>query len=101
MIRQKYDLDADALYIRLTDRKVAYTDQVDPGTLVDFDDADRVIGIEVIHPNRPWPLGEILERFHISEQDERELRAYFPQTPQTDLPPVHPGSGLLRVAVAC
>ena len=101
MIGQKYDLNADALYIRLTDHRVAYTDQVDLGTLVDFDDADRVIGIEVIHPSRPWPLGEILERFAISEQDAQELRAYFPQVPQTHLPPEHPGAGLLREAVSC
>jgi uncharacterized protein YuzE len=101
MIRQKYDLEADALYIRITDRKVAYTDQVDPGTLIDFDDTDSIIGLEVIHPYRRWPLDLILERFDVSEQDARELRAYFPQRPQTNLQPAHLAPGLLQVAASC
>jgi uncharacterized protein YuzE len=93
MISQSYDLDAHALYIELADRKAARTEQVDAGTLVDFDPAGNVIGIEVINPERSWPLEEILHRFAIPEEDARELRAYFP-LPATIVPPEHPAARL-------
>lgn len=98
MIRQSLDMQADALYITLTDEPVANTTEVDSGTLVDLDAAGRVVGIEVIRPNRPWPLDEILARFDLTASQKRELRAYFPAAPQTSVPPAHEPS--LRVAVA-
>ena len=96
MISQSYDLDAHALYIELVDRQAARTEQVDAGTLVDLDLAGNVIGIEVINPDRSWPLEEILQRFAIPEEDACELRAYFP-APMTIVPPDHPAA---RVPVA-
>ena len=96
MISQSYDLDARVLYIELADRQAARTEQVDAGTLVDLDSAGNVIGIEVINPDRAWPLEDILRRFAVSEEDVRELRAYFP-APMTIVPPEHPGA---RVPVA-
>ncbi len=96
MISQRYDLDAGALYIELADCLAARTEQVDGGTLVDLDSAGNVIGIEVINPERLWPLEEILHRFAISEEDARELRAYFPH-PVAIVPPEHP---VARVPVA-
>jgi uncharacterized protein YuzE len=87
MIKQSYDLDADALYIELADRKVARTVEIDSGTLVNLDFADRVVGIEVIRTRRAWPLEEILMRFRVPEGQARELRAYFPQPPAALMPP--------------
>lgn len=96
MISQSYDLDAGALYIELVDCQAARTEQVDTGTLVDLDSAGNIIGIEVINPERLWPLEEILHRFTVSEDDARELRAYFSR-PMTIVPPEHPAA---RVPVA-
>ncbi len=96
MISQSYDLDAGALYIELAGREVARTVQVDPGTLVDLDQAGAVVGIEVIQPERSWPLEEILSRFAVAQQDARELRAFFPY-PAAIVPPAHPAA---RVPVA-
>ncbi|MGO9728685.1 MAG: DUF2283 domain-containing protein [Streptosporangiaceae bacterium] len=96
MISQSYDLDAGALYIELADREVARTVQVDAGTLVDLDPAGVVVGIEVIQPERSWPLEEILSRFAVAQQDARELRVYFPH-PVAIVPPLHPAA---RVPVA-
>jgi uncharacterized protein YuzE len=96
MIRQSYDLDADALYIKLTDAKVARTIDIDSGTLVNLDADGRVVGIEVIQPQRAWPLPEILTRFPLLADTVAELRAYFPYPSQLRAP-VHPG---LRVPVA-
>lgn len=100
MISQQYDMDANALYIELVaGQKAASTEEIDPGTLVDLDANGQVIGIEVIHPNRPWPLDEILDRFDIDPGDARQLRAYFPQAPRTAGPATHVMG--LKVAVNC
>ena len=77
MIRQSYDLDANALYIRLTSRKVARTAEIDAGTLVNLDADGGIVGIEVLQPARKWPLDEILARFTVNEDDATQLRAYF------------------------
>jgi uncharacterized protein YuzE len=98
MISQRYDTQADALYIELDNRDVARTLEIDPGTLVDLDDAGNLLGIEVIHPQRQWPLSEIIDRFSISAADVRELRAYFPMPARTRLPPKPVDAGL-RVAI--
>lgn len=91
MISQRYDLDAGALYIKLTERhrQVARTAQLDSGTMVDLDSDGYVLGIEVIQPGRDWPLSEILDRFTVADYDAAELRAYFAHPAQL-LPPDHP-----------
>ncbi|HLH81898.1 MAG TPA: DUF2283 domain-containing protein [Trebonia sp.] len=89
MIRQSYDLTANALYITVTDREVARTAEIDPGTLVDVDAAGCIAGIEVLSPQRSWPLAEILRRFRIAREDAGQLRAYFPH-PAELVPPAHP-----------
>jgi len=86
MIRQSYDLTANALYITVTDRKVARTAEVDTGTLVDVDATGSIVGIEVIGPERCWPLEEILARFNVAAGDAEQLRAYFSHRAQLVLP---------------
>lgn len=86
MIRQSYDLDANALYVTVTDHKVARTAEIDPGTLVDLDAAGSVVGIEVIGPERCWPLQEILSRFGVAADDAEQLKAYFRQPTQLAVP---------------
>jgi uncharacterized protein YuzE len=86
MISQSYDIDADALYIELDSRAVARTVQIDSGTLVDLDAAGQLLGIEVIHPQRSWPLATIIERFAVTAGVARELNTYFPMIAQTSPP---------------
>jgi uncharacterized protein YuzE len=100
MIRQTYDTQADALYIELEERDVARTQQIDPGTLVDLDESGNVLGIEVIHPNRQWPLGEIVDRFALPAEYTRELHAYFPMVTGATLPSAPIDAGL-RVLINC
>jgi uncharacterized protein YuzE len=79
MIRQSYDLDADALYIYVNEgARIASTAVVGESTIVDLD-ADRgVVGIEVIGLQQVWPIEEVLSRFPVSDEDAKHLRAYFP-----------------------
>ena len=44
----KVDHKADALYLRFDDAKIVESEQVAPGVVVDFDDRNRVIGVEVL-----------------------------------------------------
>ena len=44
----EYDQKADAMYIRLRAGKVAESDEVRPGVVLDFDVQGRVLGIEML-----------------------------------------------------
>jgi uncharacterized protein YuzE len=72
-MRLSYDQESDALYVRLVDgERVARTEQLDRGTLVDLDRLGRVLGIEILKPTRPWPLSDIVERFDVPEASALE-----------------------------
>ncbi|HYI68943.1 MAG TPA: DUF2283 domain-containing protein [Skermanella sp.] len=47
-----YDRGADALYIRLNDAPIIESEEVRPGVVLDFDDNDRVVGVEVMHAGK-------------------------------------------------
>jgi uncharacterized protein YuzE len=82
-----YDLEAGALYIKLADRPVARTREVDESTLVDLDDAGEVRGIETTSLSRSLPLDAILASYTVPAGEEAQLRAYFqPLTPATAAP---------------
>lgn len=68
------DEKTDALYIYLSEQRPAATRQVEQGTIVDLDDAGRLIGIEVICHHRAWPVAKILGAYSVSEADETRLR---------------------------
>jgi uncharacterized protein YuzE len=74
-MRLNYDIAADALDVRLADGIVARTEHIDPGTLVDTDASGTLLAIEVLGPQRSWPLEEILDRFDVDEHDAELLRA--------------------------
>ena len=72
-MRFSYDRDADALDIRIREGDVARTEQIDEGTLVDLDRRGELLSIEVIRPERKWPIDEITQRFRLDPGDERML----------------------------
>ena len=39
---------ADALYIKFNENEILESEQVQPGIVLDFDDAGKVVGIEVL-----------------------------------------------------
>jgi uncharacterized protein YuzE len=73
----KYDLNVGALYIRLTDRPVARTREIDDNTVIDLDENGDVIGIEVISIEHPWAFDDVLRHYRIPPGEEAQLRAYF------------------------
>ena len=76
--RFKYDAAVDALYIKLSSNPVASTVEIDEDTNVDLAASGALVGIEVLNPDRPWPLHRILNRYAISDADAVMLMAAYP-----------------------
>ena len=43
------DKEADALYLRLDDSKIVESEEVSPGVVLDFNEAQQVVGIEMLN----------------------------------------------------
>ncbi|HEX5496110.1 MAG TPA: DUF2283 domain-containing protein [Mycobacteriales bacterium] len=75
-----YDADADALYVQFSEHAVSRTDEVGPDVFIDVDSEGAAVGVEVLHPARPWSTREILNRYRISAEDRALFGAMFPDT---------------------
>jgi uncharacterized protein YuzE len=51
----RYDAQADAAYLRLTEDDVVDSEMVNPHVVLDYDAQDRVIGIELLHIRQQHP----------------------------------------------
>ncbi len=47
-MRLKLDRENDALYFRLDESSIAESEEVQPGVILDFNAAGRVVGIEIL-----------------------------------------------------
>ena len=47
-MRVKVDKDNDALYFRLSEDGIVESEEVRPGVILDFDENDRVVGVEFL-----------------------------------------------------
>jgi uncharacterized protein YuzE len=73
----KYDLTVGALYIKLSDAKIARTIEAGDNAAVDLDAAGGVVGIEVISAAYPWPLADILASYDIPAGEIAQIMSYF------------------------
>lgn len=46
------DREADALYLRLDDSEIVESEEVSPGVVLDYNAANEVIGVELLHPSK-------------------------------------------------
>jgi uncharacterized protein YuzE len=44
----KMDKEADALYFRLDESRIVESEEIKPGVILDYDDSDRVVGVEFL-----------------------------------------------------
>ena len=58
-MRIEYDREADALYIQMQEKKVTKTKEVEEGLLIDFDEENRLIGIEILDATKRFALSDI------------------------------------------
>ena len=73
----RWDIEGDALSIRLRDGIVVQTREIDSGTLVDLDASGRLVSIEVIRPGRAWPLETIIADYEIDADRVATLRSLW------------------------
>jgi uncharacterized protein YuzE len=66
-MKSAYDAKVDALYLRWTDAKIAESDEVSEGVILDYDSKGNVVGIEVLNASQkikgftaPQELAEVL-----------------------------------------
>ena len=48
-MRLKVDKESDALYFRLDESAIVESEEVQPGIILDFDAAGRVVGVEILN----------------------------------------------------
>ncbi len=48
-MKLKVDQQADALYLSLGEAYAARSEEVAPGIILDYDDHDRLVGIEILY----------------------------------------------------
>jgi uncharacterized protein YuzE len=65
-MRIEYDREVDALYIRLQEKYVARTIEVEEGLNLDLDDNGKLIGLEVLDATERYSLADI---FNISTEN--------------------------------
>jgi uncharacterized protein YuzE len=54
-MKLEYDAKADAAYIRLSESEVVDSEEVRAGIVLDYDEQDRVVGIEILHVRKERP----------------------------------------------
>jgi uncharacterized protein YuzE len=99
-MKLEYDINAGALYIRLSDAEITHTAEAGDNAAVDLDATDGVVGIEVISVGYPWPVTEVLSTYSIPPQEAAEIRAYFcfQESPVQPQPKMSTGSSAPAMA---
>ena len=59
----RYDPEADAMYIKFRDDKVDHTQELDKDTIIDYNKANQVIGVELLFVKERNP--NILKEFQV------------------------------------
>ena len=65
-MRIEYDREVDALYIRLQQKYVARTVEIEEGLNLDLDENGKLIGLEILDATDRYPLADI---FNISTEN--------------------------------
>jgi uncharacterized protein YuzE len=58
-MKLKVDEQADALYLTLSEAPASRSEEVSPGIIVDYDDQERVVGIEMLYLSKRAPQTDI------------------------------------------
>ena len=53
-MKLEYDRKVDAFYIRIQEKEVSRTEEIEDGLNLDFDDQGRLIGIEILDETKKY-----------------------------------------------
>ena len=62
----EYDKEVDALYIRIQEKKVAHTREIEDGVSLDVDSDGKIIGLEIIGASERYRPEDV---FNFSTED--------------------------------
>ncbi len=62
-MRVRVDHKADAVYLDLTDREIAESEEVADGIVVDYDAEGRIVGLEILDASRRTGDPSVLKQF--------------------------------------
>jgi len=62
-MRVRVDRGADAVYVNLTDRPIKESEEVADGIVVDYDDAGRIVGVEILDASKRTDDPEVLKTY--------------------------------------
>ncbi|HKZ57832.1 MAG TPA: DUF2283 domain-containing protein [Thermodesulfovibrionales bacterium] len=62
----EYDKEVDALYIRIQEKKVSHTKEIEEGINLDIDEDGKVVGLEIIVVAERYKLEDI---FNLSTEN--------------------------------
>jgi len=65
-VKIEYDKEVDALYVRLQEKYVARTVEIEEGLNLDLDENGKLIGLEVLDATQRYSLADI---FNISTEN--------------------------------
>lgn len=58
-MKLKYYADTDSLYIDLSEKPSAESQEVAPGIVVDFDEENNIVGLDIDHASKIINLSEL------------------------------------------
>lgn len=58
-MKLKVDTESDALYLRLDEARIVESEEVQPGVILDYNQAGQVIGVEMLGMNERIPIEEL------------------------------------------
>ena len=56
-----YDKEVEALYIRLTNKRIKYTEELAPNIIVDYSEDNKPVGIEILNVRKELNKSSIKE----------------------------------------
>ena len=72
-----YDQAANAAYIRRFEGKVIDSEEVAPGIVYDYDETDRIVGIEILGVKQRTAEQFKNIDFPLEENEKQEIRRWF------------------------
>ena len=54
-MRLDVDSEADALYLRVDDSEIVQSEEVSPGVVLDYNEANEVVGVEMLRLSKRSP----------------------------------------------
>lgn len=77
-ITLEMDHDVEAAYIRLSNERIAFTEELNQHVMVDLDEMRVVVGVEILGFRTKIPFTRLHEEYHVHSRVVEQLRQIQP-----------------------